>query len=237
MGSLFSTGDSDPRSMIIGSQTRLLNQAAGTLTSDIANGNKSYDALLKQLFASSSKQGQADAERIFTEGLLRPSLNRFDKEVAPRIGASFGAYGGSLSSRRGDAMAQALSDVYTTAQASLGQNLLAIRSNPLQQTLAQIQGLGALQNIRYQPFGVAGQLATSPVLGGGGSGAGPGWGMLNGALTAAGTIVGGIYGGPGGAALGGTLGSAAGAGISGAAGVKGPGGGVGFSTLNNNPFR
>jgi hypothetical protein len=82
-------------------------------------------------------------------------MRGFDTQVRPRINSSFAGIGGTLSSRRGNVMGQALADVTTNATGQLAGMLPSILNFPIQQSLAQISGLGALDQLRAAPVGRA----------------------------------------------------------------------------------
>jgi hypothetical protein len=84
-------------------------------------------------------------------------LRRFDREIAPRIGASFANVGGTLSSRRGETTAQALGDVGAQIGALQTQLIEGARNRQLaasQQVLSE----------RLAPFGVGGSFSTAGTM-------------------------------------------------------------------------
>mgnify|MGYP001567907228 CR=1 FL=1 len=161
----------------------------------------SSDALERQLLSSTSAESTALAERTFREGIFNPAIRQFNRTEAPAIASGFASYGGTLSSRRGLTLARARGDVMSGAEDALGRNLLAVQSFPLQQTLAQIQGLGALQTARFTPFHEALQFALSPTQQTTRGSSSP----LPSILGALGTIGGALAGGPPGAVVSRTL--------------------------------
>lgn len=171
----FNNGGTRTPNTITARQEGLLNELRSILGREISNEDPMIAGLRQQLLSDTSAESQAMSERMFTEGMLQPALRNFDKEIAPRIGASFANYGGTLSSRRGDALSSALGDVYSNVQAQHAQLLPQIKAFPLSQTLAQIQGFGAINQEKYRPFSLAGQVATTSVKGVTQEQPGPGW--------------------------------------------------------------
>jgi len=176
------------------SQQGLLSSLIGGIQGDIGKNPEGYDQLLAQLLGGNSDLSRQMSERMFTEGLMAPALRAFDQSVAPRINAGFSRIGGIQNSRRGIETANALTTLQTNAQGQLAQLLPQIFSFPLQQTLAQIQGLGALQSARYTPYQIGSSLALSPTQQTVQTQQGAGWGLLSAGLGAAGFALGGPLG-------------------------------------------
>lgn len=184
MGSLFKTPRTRAGSLLTPSQERLLEEVLNVAGERLASSGIGFEGLASKLSRSTAPQGQALGERIFREGLLAPALRSFDEEIDPRIRANFAGIGGSLSSRLADTRARLLEGVMTNAQAGLASTLPTALSFPLSQTLAQIQGLGALEDLRFRAPGFAAQVATTPTRQFYTQPAGPGWGILNSGLQA-----------------------------------------------------
>lgn len=161
------------------------------------------ESLLGQVQRDTTAESKALSERIFRESLLGPSLDMFRRETAPAIGAGFAGIGGTLSSRRGQAVSQALTDIQTGAQAALASQLPAIHAFPLQQTLGQISGVTGIQGGLMAPISQALQFAlgqtVQPVQTQGDGLAGA-LGQLGG------TVLGSALGGPTGGKIGGSTG-------------------------------
>lgn len=196
MGSFFKSPKLENRSTLSANQQALLQLLSGYIGGPATSLPSFYGPMTEALNRNTTAEGQALGERMFREGLLNPALRAFDTDIAPRINASFGGISGALSSRRSEALTEALGDVTTQAQAGLAQLLPTAMSFPLQQTLSQIQGLGALESLRYQPFELASRLATSPTNQTVQSPQGPGWGLLNSGLGAGGFLLGSYLGRP-----------------------------------------
>lgn len=136
------------------------------------------------------------SERMFSEALLQPALDAYNRDVAPQIAGDYASIGGTLSSRRDQTLNQGRTDIVRQAQSSLASILPQVYSYPLEQTLGQIQGLGALQQQRFTPFQNAMQLALSPTRQATQTPAGPGWSLLGAGINAAGFGLGaGLFGG------------------------------------------
>ena len=119
-----------------GGQSQLLAQ----LTSLLSGGFQGFPAGAQTQLANQLLGLPQDAEAQFN-AILEPGLRAFDREIAPRIKEGFAQGGASFSSRRGETISDALEGVISSAQSQFtSQNF------PLQQTLGQIQGLGALFN-------------------------------------------------------------------------------------------
>lgn len=195
MGSLFKTPKVEGRSGLSKSQQALLDQLVGSISPDIGQTPAGYDQLLAGLLGANTEESKTLAERMYREAYLTPALREFDTQVAPRIAASFSSIGGTQSSRRGQTIADALTTLQTNALGNLAAQLPNIQSFPLQQILGQVQGLGALQSIKYGPFSTALPLATQQTVQNVQSPAGPGWGLLGSAIQTAGFVAGSKLGG------------------------------------------
>lgn len=195
MGSLFSKPKLTSTSSLSGPQERLLDPLSQFIQAQLGAPTPRLDQLGAQLFRDNTRQSRQLSERMFSEALLRPALRSFDQEIAPRIDAGFASIGGTLSSRRGQARADALSDLHSNATAQLAGILPQIQAFPLQQTLSQIQGFGSLEALRYMPFHEALNFALTPTRQAGQQPAGPGWGLLGQALGAGSFIAGASLGG------------------------------------------
>lgn len=193
MGNAFSNGKLTSTSVIDSAQRDVLTHLSTWIDQRYNKTPEGLDQLRTQLLGANSNESKALAERMFSEALMGPALRQFDQQVAPRISEGFASVGGTLSSRRGTTISQALTDVTANATGQLAQLLPQIQAFPLQQTLAQIQGLSGLQGVEYQPYQQALQLALTPTRGSGQKPPGQGW-------EAAGSLVG-LAGALGGAAI------------------------------------
>jgi hypothetical protein len=174
----FRPGGLQNLSVLSEEQQRLLGPLADYISREFSTPNAAQDSLTSALMNSNSSEARATSERIFREALLGPSMRAFNEDVAPAIAGDFANVGGTLSSKRGQALAKGRTDVLNQSTASLAGILPQIQAFPLQQTLAQIQGLGAVQQQRYAPFQNALQFALSPTRQNIDESAGPGWGVL-----------------------------------------------------------
>jgi hypothetical protein len=93
--------------------------------------------------------GSAQEQQLFERGILDPALRTFEQRVQPQISSAFARHGATLGSARGNAISQALTDVFTQAQASragLQQQALGLggqfQQAPLSQTISQ-PGIGS----------------------------------------------------------------------------------------------
>lgn len=195
MGSAFDTGGLDANFTGVGKQHALFGPLSALFLSQIqsavpqlADISNQIQGLIPQLTADTSAESKALSERIFEDALLQPSLAAFHRDIAPQIGESFAGIGGTLSSRRGQAFSDALSDLHTNAQASLAAQLPTIQNFPLQQTLSQIGGLGALQGATLAPLSQALQFALTPTRSFNQTPPGVGFGLLGDLLGAGATL-------------------------------------------------
>ena len=188
MSNLFKQAKSTSQSSLSPEQRALLGPLSEFINSRLGQPVEGVDQLASQLLSSGSDQSKAMAERMFSEALLGPALTQFDRQVAPRISESFASVGGTLSSRRGSTLAQSLTDVTSNATGQLAGLLPQIQSFPLQQTLAQIQGLSGIQALEYNPYQQALAFALQPTQQVAQQQAGQGWGILGSLIGAGGAI-------------------------------------------------
>lgn len=198
MGDLFAQPELQARSNLSPQQQSLHSPLAGFLQQffgGTGNGmTPEMQGLQKQLLSSGSDQSQQMAQDIFSKALLGPALRGYDQQIAPRINESFAKIGGTLSSRRNDLQARTLGDITTNATGQLAGMLPQIMSFPLQQTLGQIQGLGALQQQQFTPYSEALKFALTGTQQSQTTPAGMGWGLLDSAIKATGFALGGLGG-------------------------------------------
>lgn len=235
MGSLFSKPRNKSYSQLDPTQQGLLQPLADFFLGEVNNDQPEIRNLISKLMSSTTDESRAMSERIFTEGIMAPALRTFDEQIQPRIASNFARYGATMGSRRGQAVADALTTVQTDAQGQIARMLPEIYNFPLQQTLAQIQGYGALQSQRLAPRQAAMQFALQPTRTIQQTAAGPGWGLLNSAIGAAGFALGGGLGG-----LGSLAGAAAPAGLNTISPVSdylGSQGGAGMVDFGGVPIR
>lgn len=205
MGDLFAQPGISSNSSLSGQQASLLGPLADFARGQLGQPTQGRDQLLAQLLGSNSEQSQKMSQEIYSKAFLQPQLQAFNQFTKPAIESRFAGIGGSLSSRVANTTAQTLQGVQATAGGQLAQMLPQIMSHPLQQTLGQIQGLGALQEQQWAPFNYAGRFATSPTVQNQQQPGGAGWGLLGSAATIGGFLLGGPAGGAAGAAIGGRL--------------------------------
>lgn len=206
MGSLFRQPGVESRSVLSGPQQGLLDPLASFARGGLSSGTPGYDQLLSQLLGANSDQARTMSERIFNEALLGPASRAYERDVAPRVAGDFAGIGGTLSSRRDETLTRGRTDVIKGAESSLASILPQIESFPLQQTLAQIQGLGGLESTRYLPYEEALKFAIPPTQQNVQTPGGVGWGLLGSALGIGGFALGGGFGGHGGGGGGGSSG-------------------------------
>lgn len=175
----FRPGGLQTRSVLSTDQEQLLHLLSQWIPKQLDFGQDASDSLLQSLTRSTSGEAKAQAGTIFQDALLDPSLYAYNRDVAPKIAGDFANIGGTLSSRRTQTLNQGRVDVIRGAQSSLAGILPQIEAYPLQQTLAQIQGLGALQTARFAPFQQAAGFATAPTRQNLDESAGPGYGILS----------------------------------------------------------
>lgn len=133
-----------------------------------------------------------DTGHLFRTGILQPALRNFHRAIQPQIEDAFAGQGATFSTRRGQAVTDALSGVYSDAQSQLAQQQFASVESarqrqlqaiglPLQQTLGQIQGIQGISAPLLQFLGTQTQeLAMQPgnrtQIGQGVAAFGQGWG-------------------------------------------------------------
>ncbi len=207
MGDFFGGGGSTSESGLDDFQHDLIYPLSQYAQRQLQSPNPAINTLQQQLMRSTSGESRALAERTWKEGFLDPVVSGFKNQMLPQINSSFSKIGGSLSSRRDKSIADALGNLTSQASGQFAQMLPQIQAFPLQQTLAQIQGLGGLTDIGWAPFNYASKFATTPTRSAVQQQEGPGWGLLGSAITAGGFLAGGPLGGAAaGAATGGGLG-------------------------------
>lgn len=194
MGDLFKQPKLTTPSNLAPEQQALLSQLASYIGPQIGASQPGLDQLASQLLSSTTSDSKAQAERIFREALLNPAMDAFNRDVAPQIAGDYANIGGTLSSRRGQALTRGRTEVVNNATSALAGILPQIESFPLQQTLGQIQGLGAIQAQRFTPFQQALQFALTPTRSAAQRPGGAGWGLVNSAIGAAGFALGGGFG-------------------------------------------
>lgn len=133
----------------LGSKPAEYNQLAGIL------GNS--DANLK-----------SQASDYYNNALLGPSMKAFNEVTKPAISSAFASYGGTLNSKRGQAIAKGASDVQANAQSGLAQILPQLFQANTQRMGTQIQGYQSLYNLGQAPTNQVQQFALSPTYNGGG---------------------------------------------------------------------
>ena len=79
-------------------------------------GQRQLSGQLQQQLSALLTPGSQASNQQFQRGILNPALQNFDQSIRPRISSGFAQHGATLSSRRGDAMSQALSNLFTGAQ-------------------------------------------------------------------------------------------------------------------------
>ncbi len=169
MGDMFDPGG--PSSNFTGTRAQhaLFQPLSSLFLSSISQAGPAFAAtqaqladLQTQLGRDTTDEAKALSERIFMESLLDPALRSFEDDIRPGIESSFAGIGGSLSSRRGATLSDALTDVHLGAQAALASQLPEIHAFPLQQTLGQIAGLTQIQQGQLAPIQQALSFALAP---------------------------------------------------------------------------
>ena len=109
----------------IGQKPPEYDQLAGILGNTDANFNK-------------------QAGDYYRDALLGPSMKVFNEVTRPSIASAFAGYGGTLSSKRGQAIAKGYGDVTANAQSGLAQILPQLFQANTQRLGTQIQGYSYL---------------------------------------------------------------------------------------------
>lgn len=201
MGNAFSLGGPRGQSTLSQSQRNLLPGLGEFFGEQLGVEVPGISELQRQVLGSLGG-GEELAREIFQQGFLDPSLRTFDREIAPRIDLGFAGIGGSLSSRRGVARADALEGIVSSAQSDFTRMLPEILGFPARNAAQSAQALGAIQNLSFLPANQAlGFLGTS-TQGLVNQPAGFGFNLLGDVLGAASTLgAAGILGGGGGSQL------------------------------------
>lgn len=181
----------------------MLGPLASYLQPLIGQAQPEIDQLTQQLLKSQGPEAQALSQKVFQDALLTPALDTYNRDVAPGIAGDYANIGGTLSSRRDKTLTQGRTDVIKGAQSSFASILPQVMAFPTQQTLSQIQGLGALQQQRFTPFQNALSFALQPTRQAAQQPAGPGWSLLGAGINALGFGLGGGFGALGGGGGGG----------------------------------
>lgn len=193
MGDLFGGGGLSSESNLDDFQHDLLWPLSQYAQTQLKTPNPNLAALQSQLMRSTSGEARSLAERTWREGFVDPVVSSFKSQMLPAINSSFSRIGGSLSSRRDKSIADALGNVTSQASGQFAQMLPQIQAFPLQQTLAQIQGLGGLTDIGWAPFNYASRFATTGTRQAMQEPAGQGFGLVNSAIGALGFGLGGGF--------------------------------------------
>lgn len=133
--------------------------ARSELLQSLMGGDPRVDNALTSLLSGKA----SNVKPAWRKGVLEPSLRQFDRQIAPRMESQFAQHGGSLGSRRGATVSQALGDVYSNATGQLAQMQLAAGESakqrqlaaagiPLQQILGQVQGFSTLSQTGMNPI-------------------------------------------------------------------------------------
>lgn len=141
----------------------------GHYNPDVWNGRGSpeYQHLASVLNESQRGLNEVNSEDYLNNALLGPSMRAFNKTTRPAIESAFANYGGSLSSRRGQAIAQGAQEVQANAQSGLAQILPQLFQAKTQRSAALAQGYSSLYELGQAPWRNAAQFAA----GGQGTGA------------------------------------------------------------------
>ncbi len=190
MGDMFSGGGISSESTLDDMQHDLIFPLRNFAQEQLGRTPEGLDQLMQQLLSSTSKQSTDLAQQTWKQGFLDPVMNSFNSSVLPSINSKFSGIGGTLSSRRTKDLGDAATNMFAQASGQFGQMLPSIMSFPLQQTLGQIQGLGALQQQRWSPFQNASQFALQGTRSVAQEPAGAGWGLVNSGLQLLGTGLG-----------------------------------------------
>lgn len=175
----FRVGGLKNKSILGPEQESLLGPLSDWIKTQFTTGQPELDGLTTQLNRDTSDESRVMAGTIFSKALLGPAMEAFNQTVAPQIAGDFANVGGTLSSRRGQALAAGRVGVVRQAESGLAGLLPQIEAFPLQQTLAQIQGRGAIQQQRFAPYQNALQFALTPTRQNLDESPGPAWGVLS----------------------------------------------------------
>lgn len=150
MGNLFSGGGGRGISNLSESQRNLLPGLGEFFGGQIGVEIPGIEELRAEVLGSLDG-GEALAREIFEQGFLDPALRTFDRRIAPRINTAFAGIGGSLSSRRGVAQTEALTDIITSAQGDFTRMLPEILGFPARNAGASAQALSLIEQLRFLP--------------------------------------------------------------------------------------
>lgn len=195
MGDLFDGGGLASESNLDDFQHDLLWPLSQFAQQQLKTPNPNLATLQSQLMRSTSGEARGLAERTWREGFVDPVVNQFKNTMLPAINSSFSRVGGTLSSRRDKAIADSLANVTSQASGQFAQMLPQIQAFPLQQTLAQIQGLGGLTEQAWAPFNYASAFATRGTRQAMQEPEGAGFGLIKSGISALGFGLGGGLGG------------------------------------------
>lgn len=134
----------------------------GHYNPDVWNGRGTaeYQGLASLLANSRAEMDSVSSENYLNDALLGPSMRAFNKTTRPAIESAFANYGGTLSSRRGQTIAQGAQEVQANAQAGLAQILPQLFQAKTQRSAALAQGYSALYDLGQAPWRNAAQFAA-----------------------------------------------------------------------------
>lgn len=153
-GGKFGGSQSKPISVLSSQQETLLGPLASFFSGEVGRVPEGVDRIDKALTGNSAFVKNTSSH-ILNDALLRPALRSFEQYAKPAINESFARIGGTLSSRRNDAVARTLGDIYTNATgqvAALTPQLIA----------QEIAGIGQMETLRFLPSQQAFNFASTP---------------------------------------------------------------------------
>ena len=186
MGDFFSSPGTSSESGVDDFQHDLFLPLRDYALKHLSGNQGSVDALTAALMGSTSDKSIGLAKDVWKQGFLDPVVSSFQQNTLPAINSSFSRIGGTLSSRRDKSIADAAGQLTSQASGQFAQMLPTIMNFPLQQTLGQIQGYGALTDAQWMPFKNAAGFATANTRQALQDPGGPGWGLLGSGMQAAG---------------------------------------------------
>jgi hypothetical protein len=193
VGDFFDMGGTESGATILPAQRRVLQMLRDYFTSNLGDTDQlqgqvrtALSDLIPQLLRDTTDESKAMSERMFLEGLINPAMKNYKGEISDQIDLAFAGQGATMSSRRGQAHADVVSNIYEGGQAQIAQMLPAIHSFPLQQTLGQIQGLSGIGAFGSQDINQAMQFALQGTQQYYQESAGPGWALLGDLINAGG---------------------------------------------------
>lgn len=186
MGSLFKSPKLETKSTLSPEQEALLSPLQAYLSQQIGATSPGVDDI-NQILTGRSSLMTSLTDNIY-KSLLTSGVREYQDTVQPQIAGAFANVGGTLSTRRGQTIAQGLTKLQVDTQGQVA----ALQPNLLSNLLT---GVTQREQLRFLPTQQAMTFALSPTRSMGQSPAGPGWGLLSDVLGAGGFIAGAAIGG------------------------------------------